>query len=188
MLDRIDSLGAFYVQKNKDTWEAISAILTNIFDIDDGALRAVGVRSSIPVHELVQEKRNKILIVDDDADLTRALARRLNKCGAETLTSSNGVEAYRIAIREWPDAIIADDVMPEGGGHYLLWRLKSTETTRHIPVIMITDERLESGRDRQSDREWAGSAGAVAVLRKPLDNDALFKELSHHCAIQYSPD
>ena len=148
VLDRSDSLGAFYVQKNKDTWEAISAILTNIFDIDDGALKAVGTRSSIAVHELDQGKRNKILIVDDDDDLTRALARRLNKCGAETLTASNGVEAYRIAVRERPDAIIADDVMPEGGGHYLLWRLKSTEATKHIPVIMITDERLESGRDR----------------------------------------
>ncbi len=78
--------------------------------------------------------------------------------------------------------------MPEGGGHYLLWRLKSTETTRHIPVIMITDQHVEPGRDRRSDREWADNSGAVAVLRKPLDNDALFKELSHHCAIQYAPD
>ncbi len=70
-LDRSDSFGAFYVQKNKDTWETISAILKNIFDIDDEALKTVGARSSIAVHDLDQGKRNKILIVDDDTDLTQ---------------------------------------------------------------------------------------------------------------------
>ncbi len=36
------------------------------------------------------------------------------------MIASNGVEAYRLAVKERPDAIIADYVMPEGGGHYLL--------------------------------------------------------------------
>ena len=134
------------------------------------------------------QKHNKILIVDDDTDLTRALARRLSKSGAQTLTASNGVEAYRIAMRERPDAIIADYVMPEGGGHYLLWRLKSTEVTKDIPVIMITGQRLEPGVESGFALETTGREGAVALLRKPLDNDALLKELSHHCAIKYSPE
>jgi CheY-like chemotaxis protein len=77
--------------------------------------------------------------------------------------------------------------MPEGGGHYLLWRLKSTEATRHIPVIMITGQRFESGTDNPFERDSTGRSGAVALLRKPLDTDALFKELSQHCAIQYAP-
>ena len=134
------------------------------------------------------QKHNKILIVDDDADLTRALAQRLNKSGAQTLTASNGVEAYRIAMRERPDAVIADYVMPEGGGHYLLWRLKSTEVTKDIPVIMITGQRLEPGVESGFALEATGREGAVAFMRKPLDNDALLKELSHHCAVKYSPE
>ena len=94
-----------------------------------------------------------MLIVEDDADLARALERRLKKCGAETMIASNGVEAYRMAMKELPDAIIADYVMPEGGGHYLLWRLKSTESTKHIPVIMITGQSFEAGTEHSLGRE-----------------------------------
>ena len=187
-LDRANSFGAYYVQKNKDTWETIRSILTNVFDIDDATLKAAGAHSSVSLRGMNGQKHNKILIVDDDTDLTRALARRLSKSGAQTLTASNGVEAFHIAMRERPDAIIADYVMPEGGGHYLLWRLKSTEVTKDIPVIMITGQRLESGVESGFALESMGREGAVALLRKPLDNDALLKELSHHCAIKYSPE
>jgi CheY-like chemotaxis protein len=187
-LVRCDSFGAFYVPKNQDTWETIKSIMTEILDIDEGLLGAAdSAKAHIADDELSRQARNKILIVDDDADLTRALARRLSKCGAETLTASNGVEAYRLAVKERPNAIIADYAMPEGGGHYLLWRLKSTEATKHIPVIMITGQRFEPGTENTFERESTGRSGAVALLRKPLDTDALFKALSQHCAIQYSP-
>ncbi len=186
VLDRSNSFGAFYVPKDKDTWEAISAILKNIFDIDDDAFKAISTRSSIPVDRWNRQKHNKILVVDDDEDLTRALARRLDKCGAETFTASDSVEAFRIAMRERPDVIIADYVMPDGGGHYLLWRLKSAEATKHIPVIMISGQRLDPGVDSPFQRD--AHEGPVAFLRKPLDIDALFKELSRHCTIQYSPN
>ena len=190
-LVRCDSFGAFYVPKNQDTWETIRSIIAELLDLDEAVLAAAdadaAARSHIAEDEFNRQKRNKILIVDYDADLARALARRLSKCGAQTLTASNGVEAYRIAVREKPNAIVADYAMPEGGGHYLLWRLKSTEATRHIPVIMITGQRFESGTDNPFERDSTGRSGAVALLRKPLDTDALFKELSQHCAIQYAP-
>jgi CheY-like chemotaxis protein len=77
--------------------------------------------------------------------------------------------------------------MPEGGGHYLLWRLKSTEATRHIPVIVVTGQAMESGTDYPIVRESVGRSGAVKFFKKPLDTDALFRELAQYCAIQYSP-
>ena len=77
--------------------------------------------------------------------------------------------------------------MPEGGGHYLLWRLKSTESTKHIPVIMITGQTFDAGTEHSIGRETIGRSGAVKFFRKPLDTDALFKELSQHCSIQYTP-
>ncbi len=92
-----------------------------------------------------------------------------------------------MAAKELPDAIIADYVMPEGGGHYLLWRLKSTESTKHIPVIMITGQRFEAGTEHSLGCETTGRSGAVKMFHKPLDTDALFKELALHCAIQYQP-
>ena len=43
--DRANSFGAYYVQKNKDTWESIRSILTNVFDIDDATLKAASAHS-----------------------------------------------------------------------------------------------------------------------------------------------
>lgn len=188
-LSRCDSFGAFYVPKNQETWDTIKSIMGEVLDIDEAALNAaVAPRTFKPSDDpLKREKRNKVLIVEDDADLARALERRLKKCGAETIIASNGVEAYRLAAKELPDAIIADYVMPEGGGHYLLWRLKSTESTKHIPVIMITGQRFEAGTEHSLGRETTGRSGAVKMFHKPLDTDALFKELAQHCAIQYEP-
>jgi CheY-like chemotaxis protein len=188
-LTRCDSFGAFYVPKNHETWDTIKSIMGELLEIDESALEAVTPSRAFSAGDaLVREKKNKVLIVEDDADLARALERRLKKCGAETMIASNGVDAYRIAIKEVPDAIIADYVMPEGGGHYLLWRLKSTESTKHIPVIMITGQTFEGGTEHSVGREMTGRNGAVRFFRKPLDTDALFRELSQHCAIQYTPN
>ncbi len=187
-LVRCNSFGAFYVPKNQETWDTIKSIMSEVLEIDESTLNAMAPTKSFGgKNAMVREKRNKILIVEDDADLARALERRLQKCGAETMIASNGIEAYRMAIKEIPDAIIADYVMPEGGGHYLLWRLKSTESTKHIPVIMITGQSFEAGTEYNATRDATGRAGAVKFFRKPLDTDALFKELSQHCAIQYQP-
>jgi CheY-like chemotaxis protein len=189
-LVRCDSFGAFYVPKNQETWDTIKSIMGEILDIDDETLATASApRSNFGGGErpVVREKRNKVLIVEDDADLARALERRLQKCGAETLIASNGIEAYRMAMKESPDVIIADYVMPEGGGHYLLWRLKSTESTKHIPVIMITGQTFEAGTEHNIGREVMGRSGAVKFFRKPLDTDALFRELSQHTSIQYAP-
>jgi CheY-like chemotaxis protein len=190
-LSRCDSFGAFYVPKNQETWDTIKSIMGEVLELDEEVLNAVvpsrAFSASPNKDPLSREKRNKVLIVEDDADLARALERRLKKCGAETLIATNGIEAYRLAAKELPDAIIADYVMPEGGGHYLLWRLKSTESTKHIPIIMITGQRLEPGTEHSLGRETTGRSGAVKMFHKPLDTDALFKELAQHCAIQYEP-
>ena len=166
-LVRCDSFGAFYVPKNHETWDTIKSIMGEILDIDDATLAASSApRSSFggEAPPVVREKRNKVLIVEDDADLARALERRLQKCGAETMIASNGIEAYRMAMKELPDAIIADYVMPEGGGHYLLWRLKSTDSTKHIPVIMITGQTFEPGTEHSIGRDVVGPQRRRKIL------------------------
>ena len=79
-LVRCDSFGAFYVPKNQDTWDTIKSIMSEVLEIDESALQAaVPPRAFGGEDKLVREKRNKILIVEDDADLARALERRLQE-------------------------------------------------------------------------------------------------------------
>jgi CheY-like chemotaxis protein len=187
-LTRCDSFGAFYVPKNQDTWDMIKSILGEVMEIDAETLAASVAPRRFRNEDLeVRSTKNKVLIVEDDLDIVHALERRLQKVGAQTFVATNGVEAFRIALKERPDAIIADYIMPEGGGHYLLWRLKSTEATRHIPVIIVTGQSFEMGTEHAAEREALGRNGAVKFFRKPIDTDALFRELSQHCTIQYTP-
>lgn len=185
-LVRCDSFGAFYVPKSNETWASIKSILGEVLDIDDATLDAASSRNSEIVARPLSQARNRILIVEDDAALARALEHRLRKYGADITLASNGLEAYRMAVKDPPDAIIADYVMPDGGGHYLLWRLKSTDSIKHIPVIMITGQRLEGGTEHPLERD-VGRGGAVRFFRKPVDIDALLQELSQHCTITYAP-
>jgi DNA-binding response OmpR family regulator len=182
-LDRCDSLGAYCVPKGPDTWKMLLSIFAEVLGIEN-KLTAPSVphrkRRADPL--AVERLHNKVLIVDDDTDLTRALASRLQKCGAITFTAGDGVSGFRVAMKELPDLIISDIVMPNGGGDYMNWRLKSTEATKHIPVIMITghgsdgDEVNPHGHDHEGPVKW---------FHKPLDIDALLMETSRHCAIHY---
>jgi CheY-like chemotaxis protein len=185
-LVRCESFGAFYVPKSSETWENVKAILGDVLDLDEATLNADSARRKEVADRVLSQARNRVMIVEDDATLALALERRLHKYGAEVTLAPNGLEAYRMAVKDPPDAIIADYVMPEGGGHYLLWRLKSTDSTKHIPVIMITGQRLEAGTEHPLERD-VGRGGAVRFFRKPVDVDALLQELSQHCSINYSP-
>lgn len=177
---RCESLGAYYVAKAPDSWNSIRLLLEDIFEIKgeaapEGAPRpTTGFCHSTP----------KILIVEDDADLIRALEARLRKCGVETVTASNGMDGYRTALREKPDVVIADYNMPEGGGHYLMWRMRSTEATSHIPIIIITGEANFAAIKFPLERDVCGRAGAVRLFRKPLQTQALVEELAKHCTLK----
>jgi CheY-like chemotaxis protein len=187
-LDRCDSLGAFYVPKGADTWEMMQAILSDVLELEDGVLASFAPSKSDQTGRLLRDTvRNKVLIVEDDADLAEALARRFRKCGAVTLVAPDGIIGYRIAMKERPDAIVTDYMMPDGGGHYMIWRLKSTEATKRIPVIVISGQGRDADRSTPLDHETHGHGGPVKFFQKPLDIDALLKELSQHCAIQYTP-
>jgi CheY-like chemotaxis protein len=182
-LVRCDSFGATYVRKGDDTWSAVKAVLAEVLEIEASALGAADTLQARADARVLTAKRNRVLLVEDDANLAGALERRLAKHGAETLRASNGVDAFRIAVREQPDVIIADYIMPEGGGHYLLWRLRSTDSTQHIPVIVITGQPLDEGAEHPLARELRGRGGAVRFFRKPLDTEALLAEVGRHCTL-----
>jgi two-component system KDP operon response regulator KdpE len=111
--------------------------------------------------------RPKILLVDDDPDLLRALRLRLRANNYEVATACDGYTAIASAQKERPSLIILDLGLPVGDGFVVLDRLQNSDALSGIPVIVL------SARDPQTNEERALKAGAAAFFQKPADNDEL---------------
>jgi CheY-like chemotaxis protein len=80
----------------------------------------------------------KILVVDDEADIRRFLTAVLQKRGHETMTASDGREAYEIAERERPDLVILDLQMPDQTGTDFYRRLMKNRDLQNTPIIVVS--------------------------------------------------
>ena len=109
----------------------------------------------------------RILVVDDDPDLVRAMRLRLRANNYEVSTATDGYSAIAAAQKERPSLIILDLGLPVGDGFVVLERLQSSDALSRIPVIVL------SASDPQSNEERALKAGATAFFQKPADNDEL---------------
>lgn len=109
----------------------------------------------------------KILVVDDDPDLVRAMRLRLRANNYEVSTATDGYSAIASAQKERPSLIILDLGLPVGDGFAVLDRLQNSDALSGIPVIVL------SARDPQTNEERALKAGAAAFFQKPADNDEL---------------
>lgn len=104
----------------------------------------------------------RVLIVDDSEEVILLLRRILENRHYTVLSAGNGKTAVQLAEAERPDLIITDYDMPEMDGMTLIRMLKSTETTRHIPIIMLT------AKDEVDDEVQVIEAGADDYLTKPV--------------------
>jgi DNA-binding response OmpR family regulator len=109
----------------------------------------------------------KILIVDDDPDLRRALKIRLRANHYDTVQASDGYSAIAVAQKEQPNLIILDLGLPAGDGFVVLERLQKSDSLSNIPVIVLT------ARDPQANEQQTLAAGATAFFQKPADNNEL---------------
>jgi DNA-binding response OmpR family regulator len=112
-------------------------------------------------------QKSKILVVDDDPDLVRALRLRLRANNYEIASAADGYAAIATAQKERPDLIVLDLGLPAGDGFVVLQRLQDSDTLSGIPVIVL------SARDPQNNEERALKAGAAAFFQKPADNEEL---------------
>jgi two-component system KDP operon response regulator KdpE len=113
----------------------------------------------------------KILVVDDDPDLVRAMRLRLRANNYEVTTATDGYTAIASAQKERPALIILDLGLPVGDGFVVLDRLQNNDSLSSVPVIVL------SARDPQSNEERALKAGAAAFFQKPADNDELMNAI-----------
>jgi DNA-binding NtrC family response regulator len=122
----------------------------------------------------------KILVVDDDPNITRALWRRFRAVGIEVIQSHHAKEGMVLAMTEHPNVIITDYKMPGISGEQFLMNLKYNSMTKNIPVIMVTGVTFDGKEDYALKRQVLGRGGAVSFLNKPLDFDSLLKELRQY--------
>ena len=115
-------------------------------------------------------KMTKILLVEDDKSLSEIYSVRLRAEGYDILSASDGEQALALAIKEVPDLIISDVMMPNISGFDMLDILRSTTETRGIHVIMMTalssDEQRQRGMALGADRYLVKSqVGIEDVVR-----------------------
>jgi len=116
-------------------------------------------------------QKPKILVVDDDPDLVRAMRLRLRANHYEIATATDGYAAIATAQKERPDLIVLDLGLPAGDGFKVLERLQASDVLSGIPVIVL------SARDPQNNERRALKAGASAFFQKPADNDELLNAI-----------
>jgi len=80
----------------------------------------------------------RVLVVDDERDVVELVKFLLERDGHKVIEAFNGREALEKAYAELPDLIILDIMMPEMDGYTVNARLTETESTKHIPVIILT--------------------------------------------------
>ncbi|MDO4759439.1 MAG: response regulator [Candidatus Saccharibacteria bacterium] len=98
----------------------------------------------------------KILLVEDDQSLREIYSIRLTAEGYEIVTAGDGEEALALAVRERPDLILSDVMMPKISGFDMLDILRSTPETKDIKVVMMTalssDDQRQRGENLGADR------------------------------------
>lgn len=113
----------------------------------------------------------RILVADDDPDLRTLLALNLASEGYRVETARDGDEAWDLALRAAPEAIVLDVMMPGRDGMDLLCSLREHPRTRDIPVVLLTAKANDAD-------VWGGyKAGAHYYMTKPFDIDELLRFL-----------
>jgi DNA-binding response OmpR family regulator len=117
------------------------------------------------------EKKTRILIIDDDIGFRDLLRLHLSARGYEVQVAEDGVTGGRALLAETPDLIISDVNMPFLDGFELLSLLHADASTASIPVILL------SGRSDGDTMAKAVDLGAADYLTKPVTRDQLLESV-----------
>jgi DNA-binding response OmpR family regulator len=116
------------------------------------------------------QKRKRILLVDDDAEIIESLRYTLESKGYEILVARDGNQGLALAERETPDLVILDMMMPKRSGFLVLERLRRTHLAP-IRVIMIT------ANEGSRHKAYAEMLGVDDYIRKPFGMDRLVESV-----------
>lgn len=113
----------------------------------------------------------KILVIDDNNDIRENTAEILELAGYEVFTAENGKRGVETALREKPDVIVCDIMMPELDGYGVLHLVKKNEDTQHIPFIFLT------AKTERGDFRKGMEMGADDYITKPFEEIELLNAI-----------
>jgi CheY-like chemotaxis protein len=112
----------------------------------------------------------KILMVDDDPDVSEVLELMLTQMGHDVTAATEGKEAIARFVRDSYDLVITDVFMPEISGWEVVEAVK--QKSPQTPVFLIT------GWGRQLDREQITRSGINGIINKPFSKQAISDEIA----------
>lgn len=99
----------------------------------------------------MNEKKKKILLVEDDEMLVNMYSDKFRREGYDVETAMNGADGLKAASSYRPDIILLDIVMPKMDGFAVLKKLKKKMDTKDIPVLLLTnlgqEEDVKKGKE-----------------------------------------
>lgn len=144
--------------------------------VDESVLQYIddGDRSRGKVQQLVSENTNRptVLVIDDNTDI-RQYERTLLQDEYVVLEAADGKEGLAVALKEVPDLVICDVMMPVMDGLEFTKQLKTNTATSHIPVIMLTAKNLEEHRVEGYEH------GADSYITKPFHSKVLLARIEN---------
>jgi CheY-like chemotaxis protein/CRP-like cAMP-binding protein len=105
-----------------------------------------------------------VLVIDDNNDIRENTAEILDMAGYKTFTAVNGKKGVELAIKEKPDLIVCDIMMPELDGYGVLHLLRKNADTQNIPFIFLT------AKTERSDLRKGMEMGADDYITKPFED------------------
>ncbi len=113
----------------------------------------------------------KILLVEDEKNIIIALKLCLKNYGYEVLLAKDGITAVETALKELPDLVLLDIIIPKLNGFLVCEALKENDLTKDIPIIML------SAKAQEEDIKKARDVGAAEYLVKPFKPEELIKQI-----------
>lgn len=112
----------------------------------------------------------KILVIEDEAEMLNLVRYTLNRAGYEVSTCENGGQAWDMLLKEKPDLLILDVMLPKVDGYALQLKISENEQTKSIPTIVIT--ALEPSR-----KLFKKFSQVADFMVKPFKTDALVESV-----------
>lgn len=110
---------------------------------------------------MAETSQKKILIVEDDLFIRELYERTLTQAGYAVVTAADGQEGLKLA-KDAPDLVLLDIMLPKVHGIDVLKKLKEDQTTKNIPIVMITNLGQEN---IMNEAFKIGAAGYLVKMR-----------------------